>query len=731
MKRFAAAAVLFLLIALSATPALAACASPAGIAGDLTYNTTYHAYQYCNGTNWMAMGKSPGSGGAGCANPAGVEKDLTYNTTFHVMQYCDGANWIEMGPTGTGGGGGSAATQVISAGGGHTCGIKSDKTLWCWGADGSGQLGDDATLAQKPTPVIVAGGATWKAVAAGGSHTCGIKSDNTLWCWGNDSTGQLGDDATIANQSTPVIVAGGATWKAVAAGNDLTCGIKSDDTLWCWGNDANGGLGDDATIANKSTPVIVAGGATWKAVGAGSNYACGIKSDDTLWCWGNDVNGQLGDDATLASKSTPVIVAGGATWKAVSAGTATCGIKSDDTLWCWGGDVDGALGDDATIAQKPTPVIVAGGATWKATAVQGYGHTCGIRSDDTLWCWGGDSIGQLGDDATLASKPTPVIVAGGATWTAVTTGGSGTTTQHTCGIKSDNTLWCWGADSTGQLGNDGFLINQPTPVPVAISDPVTAPVSITPNAVKSGSSGWGPFISLPTNHTLLLCIATLGTVTGVTWQGASLNLDASDTSTSTHVYIYSLPNNSTGFIGGSVAIATTGTITGTAVGKTFYGTLAAPFDKQSTAAGTSATSPSSGTTATTTQADEFVYGCVATNGPGQSGDDTPGTWSNNFIEGSFYGTTGQGATSNVSASDAYLRATATGTYTAAKTNNTPARAWAAAVATYKVGTFVPCGCTWPTGGCSSPTGAEGNITYNTTSNVMQFCNGSNWIRTGK
>ena len=709
-----------LLITANTHAALAACANPAGIAGKMIYNSTSHVAQYCNGTGWIAMGKSPGSGGGGCANPSGPEGRLIYNVTSHVMQYCDGANWVATGPPGSGGGGG--AGMVIDGGGDHTCGVQSGGALWCWGYDFYGQLGDDASIADKATPVIVAGGATWKAVAAGYEHTCGIKSDDTLWCWGNDTLGgQLGDDATIADQATPVIVAGGATWKALSTGQSHTCGIKSDDTLWCWGSDSNGQLGDDATIADKATPVIVAGGATWKVVSAGGRHTCGIKSDDTLWCWGYDFSGQLGDDATPADQPTPVIVAGGSTWKALNAGNDhTCGIKSDNTLWCWGTDNSGRLGDGG-FSDQYTPVVVAGGATWKAVAA-GY-HTCGIKSDNTLWCWGDGTYGQRGDGSTTPTQATPVQESSASTWTAVTAGNN-----HTCGIKSDNTLWCWGSDVRGALGNDALLANQPTPVAVAIADALTQTIKGIASSAKPQASPWTPMtsVSLSGGDTLLVCIATLGTVTGVTWNTTALNLDASNTAGAARVYIYSLPNvtSGTGNIVVSTSASTTSAITATAIS----GVSAAPFDKQSTGNGSSAT-PSSGATATTSQAQEFLYGCAATNGPR---GDLVGVWDNSFSGGQRWGTTGGLATTNATASDGYFYAHATGTYTAGKSSIT-SRAWGAAIATYTVNNgYVPCGCTWPTGtgGCTNPSGVEGRFMYNSTSNVMQFCNGSNWIRTG-
>ncbi|MDH5722237.1 MAG: hypothetical protein OEY94_02815 [Alphaproteobacteria bacterium] len=456
----------------------------------------------------------------------------------------------------------------------------------------------------------------------------------------------------------------------------------------------------------------------------GGYHSCGIKSDDTLWCWGRDFFGQLGDDFTYADKSTPVIVADGATWKTVAAGSShTCGIKSDDTLWCWGRDLFGQLGDGGLALNKLTPSPVTGGATWKAVAAGGE-HSCGIKSDDTLWCWGADSYGQLGDDATLAAKLAPVIVAGGATWKTVTGGG-----EHSCGIKSDDTLWCWGSDIYGGLGDSIPTVKQPTPVAVAESDSFLSSTITykTSGTTKGGASPWtvgGASFAMTTGDALMVCIATLGTVTGVTWNGTALTLNAQNNATVPYYSVYSLPNV-TGATG-DLVLTMSGTITAAVTAYSVTNLTSAPFDKQSGTTGTS-TTPSS-TAATTTQANEFLFGCIAANGP-----EIDGTWDAPFSAApgtSAIATSGQGAASNIAVRTGYATVTATGSYLASMTGIT-SRDWAAAIATYKNNTNpVPCSCTWPVGsgtGCTSygscSTAAQMN--YDAT-NGMLWCDGTNW-----
>ncbi len=305
-----------------------------------------------------------------------------------------------------------AVEPQIAAGQTHTVALKSDGTLWAWGYNAHGQLGDSTTF-QRNTPVQAAGGGnTWAAVAAGRLHTVALKSDGTLWAWGLNDVGQLGDGTTI-NKSIPVQVSGGGnTWVAIAAGGDHTVALKSDGTLWAWGYNFFGQLGD-GTTTNKTTPVQVAGGGnTWVAVTAGGNHTVALKSDGTLWAWGYNLYGQLGDGTTI-NKSTPVQVPGGGnTWVAIAAGGAggnhTVALKSDGTLWAWGYNFYGQLGDGTTI-NKTTPVQVAGGGNTWSEITAGYLHTVALKSGGPVWTWGYNQTGQLGD-GTNVNKNIPFLI---------------------------------------------------------------------------------------------------------------------------------------------------------------------------------------------------------------------------------------------------------------------------------------------------------------------------------
>jgi alpha-tubulin suppressor-like RCC1 family protein len=338
--------------------------------------------------------------------------------------------------------------------------------LWIWGRNYAGLLGINATLedvSDKSTPVTTfTGGSNWKQVASGNGHTTAIKTDGTLWTWGRNNDGRLGDNTTT-DRSTPVTTfAGGTNWKQVSGGGSHTAAIKTDGTLWTWGRNYDGQLGTNNTT-DRSTPVTTfAGGTNWKQVSGGYGHTAAIKTDGTLWTWGRNYYGQLGDGTSYNTRSTPITTfAGGTNWKQVAGGYGhTAAIKTDGTLWTWGSNYDGQLGNNTSNAGRLTPVTTfAGGTNWKQVTCgnSGQTHTAAIKTDGTLWTWGNNSTGQLGDNTTT-SRSTPVTTfAGGTNWKQVASG-----QNHTATIKTDGTLWTWGSNGQGRLGdNTGTQRNTP------------------------------------------------------------------------------------------------------------------------------------------------------------------------------------------------------------------------------------------------------------------------------
>ena len=331
--------------------------------------------------------------------------------------------------------------------------------LWTWGFGNYGTIGDNATTSRSTPVTTSAGGTNWKQVSGGSAHSVAIKTDGTLWTWGRGTSAQLGDN-TVTSKSTPVTTfAGGTNWKQVSTGGYYCAAIKTDGTLWTWGQGDSGQLGDN-TVTNKSTPVTTfAGGTNWKQVSAaGDKHCAAIKTDGTLWTWGRGTEGQLGNN-TVTNKSTPVTTfAGGTNWKQVSTGGYYCAaIKTDGTLWTWGDGGNGQLGTN-TVTNKSTPVTTfAGGTNWKQVS-SGDDHCAAIKTDGTLWTWGNSSKGQLGDN-TVTNKSTPVTTfAGGTNWKQVSSG-----RDHCAAIKTDGTLWTWGYGNFGPLGTN-TVTDKSTPV---------------------------------------------------------------------------------------------------------------------------------------------------------------------------------------------------------------------------------------------------------------------------
>jgi len=271
--------------------------------------------------------------------------------------------------------------KLVDCGFYHTAAIKTDGTLWSWGFNAFGQLGNNAITNVSSPVQTVSGGTNWRFVSCKFYDTAAIKTDGTLWLWGYNAYGGLGDNTTT-NKSSPIqTVSGGTDWKSVASGHGSMACIKTDGTLWTWGSNSIGQLGDNTTT-NKSSPVqTVAGGTSWKSVAAGSGIVASIKTDGTLWTWGLNGNGQLGDN-TRTNRSSPVqTVSAGTNWRSVAcAANMIQSIKTDGTLWLWGRGTSGELGDNS-ITSKSSPVqTVSGGTNWKLVAGGQY-HSAAIKTD--------------------------------------------------------------------------------------------------------------------------------------------------------------------------------------------------------------------------------------------------------------------------------------------------------------------------------------------------------------
>jgi len=337
----------------------------------------------------------------------------------------------------------------VSAGSHHTLALKKDGTLWAWGFNYYGQLGIGTNEWEdfRSAPVQVGAERDWAAVSAGGGHTLALKKDGSLWAWGLNDDGQLGDNTTTRHNA-PVRVGTDTDWAAISAGGYHSLALKSDGSLWAWGLNSVGqlGIGTSGVKNFLKTPVRVGTEKNWLDISAGDSHSLALKNESgiagSLWAWGDNFYGQLGD-GTNKNSNVPLKVGTATNWASVSAGGwHSLALKSNGSLWSWGWNFYGQLGD-GTNTNRNAPVAITG-SNWE-TVSAGDRHSLALKSDGSLWAWGGNDVGQLGD-GTTTNRQTPVSVGSG--WEAASAGG-----YHTLALKPNGSLWIWGDNKYGQLGN--------------------------------------------------------------------------------------------------------------------------------------------------------------------------------------------------------------------------------------------------------------------------------------
>jgi alpha-tubulin suppressor-like RCC1 family protein len=352
--------------------------------------------------------------------------------------------------------------SAVAASGFHTCALIVGGHVWCWGDEEQGQLGNGKSgLNKKSTVPVEAQGITSATqVATGEEDACALLADGQIDCWGDDAQGQLGNGKTT-DSAIPVEAEGIADATEVAAGERHTCALLVGGHVDCWGGNEEGQLGDGST-SSSPTPVEVHGIAGATQVVAGDEYTCALVAGGGVECWGENGDGQLGN-ATTSDSDTPAEVQGIANATQVSADShQTCAVLASGSDECWGENENGELGNGTT-DNSDIPVEVQGITTATQVAT-GLLHTCTLLASSHVECWG--DVNAVGRHVELEEPDkffvkTPVEVEGISSAVQLTAG-----LEYTCAVLSGGQIECWGANKSGQLGNDSHTFSL---LPVEVS----------------------------------------------------------------------------------------------------------------------------------------------------------------------------------------------------------------------------------------------------------------------
>ena len=425
---------------------------------------------------------------------------------------------------------GRVATDRVALGDAHTCVIKDDGTVWCFGDNSDGQLGNSSFgPPDSTTPVQTSGfgtGRTAVQVAAGERHTCALLDNGEVWCWGSGGNNELANGALQSSDPVKVPLGAGITASRIFVGGRVSCALTSDNRLTCWGQNHKGQIGNGTVLASGGTaPAAVSNIPTSfvpSHVDPGGRHVCAAATGGAVWCWGDDDRNQLG---TAADGAAAVNVPGQADTVATARSVATgleysCAVLTDDTVSCWGRNHLAQLGrGSVTPASTAAPAAVSIGAPVSKVAA-GKAFACALTTAGAVWCWGENAAGQVGDATAGSPRLAPAQVSNlGGTAVDIVAGGA-----HACAVLSSGAVRCWGDNSAGQLGMGGAdytardapatvatlsVTPAPTTVPTTAAPtvPTTVPTTVPATAPATTSPGTASPTSALSNTTTSTTVA--------------------------------------------------------------------------------------------------------------------------------------------------------------------------------------------------------------------------------
>ena len=425
---------------------------------------------------------------------------------------------------------GRVATDRVALGDAHTCVIKDDGTVWCFGDNSDGQLGNSSFGApDSTTPVQTSGfgtGRTAVQVAAGERHTCALLDNGEVWCWGSGGNNELANGALQSSDPVKVPLGAGITASRIFVGGRVSCALTSDNRLTCWGQNHKGQIGNGTVLASGGVaPAAVSNIPTSfvpSHVDPGGRHVCAAATGGAVWCWGDDDRNQLG---TAADGAAAVNVPGPADSITAARSVATgleysCAVLTDDTVSCWGRNHLAQLGrGSVTPASTAAPAAVSIGAPVSKVAA-GKAFACALTTAGAVWCWGENTAGQVGDATAGSPRLAPAQVSNlGGTAVDIVAGGA-----HACAVLSSGAVRCWGDNSAGQLGMGGAdytardapatvatlsVTPAPTTVPTTAAPtvPTTVPTTVPATAPATTSPGTASPTSALSNTTTSTTVA--------------------------------------------------------------------------------------------------------------------------------------------------------------------------------------------------------------------------------